>query len=500
MTSVGHALPAGFERCGGTPLLSDSPSAVFAWLKNEGNRNKSIQDIICCMPQKFRNDYLIAHSSISAQSSHYMSPRVIFGNLETDGIMFSIATGSDSNLPQSNSIEIVTRQNGKLSFYDLEIKDSKKHLSGPNPETCVTCHGDVHDKSVEMRPIFDRFPWPRMTGFQSDNCPNRSQFMAKVTEKSFEAVRKSPRLSCLVPPGQPLPKTSANGFTFGRHNSNAMDFSLQTENNRRIVRDLKRNPDLPKLEAFLVGLAKGCIVYQNFDSQAKFLDLPQSWFPSSSDYQQLLNIDPGLKKLQTPDEFKNYTDVKIAAQEARVQHEESQFRKMSERLENSQIVQFDSAMGFIRCDTKTEDLKVARRKLSNLIKDIPVTAQKYIYDGVLKSLENGSEFGGSIELKDGLARWAIETRGTDTRNWDLSVKPNYSRSAIEAFKELPLGQKYQDVPDILFVSVDVFDRKSPSYDAKKVEKFTKMCSELKAISLGTETKPSTKPHFNNGVL
>lgn len=64
-----------------------------AWLR--GNAKKvPMEDLICCLPKVFRENYVVAHSSISAQASHYHNPRVIMFDFKRK-IYLSISGGDE---------------------------------------------------------------------------------------------------------------------------------------------------------------------------------------------------------------------------------------------------------------------------------------------------------------------------------------------------------------------------------------------------------------------
>lgn len=488
-------MPKDFENCKGTPLTEFSTGAFFAWLKNPGNANKSIEDIVCCMPQKFRDDYLVAHSSISAQASHYKSPRVIFGNIEDDGITFSIATNADPSLPQANNIEILVRQgarNEQLALYDLEITDGHKKMSESNPSLCISCHGHQQFKISGPRPIFDSFPWPRLTGFHMDACPQRVEFMKKATEIANTAVKESPRFKCLRPPGGST-INPASGALVARHSPLGFERSLLKENQKRIARELMQDPEFTKVQPFLVGLKKGCLISGPASStDGKIIDSPESWFASRGRDEKLMNIDPGIAKSPSSTELYDYVRVRINQHDQKVAEQEAKFKKMTEMLENGQLPSFGSSHGSLKCipkDSMQDDLQTFKDSAQKLSLEI----QKYAYDDILKSIDNGQRvIAGELRLRESLMRWALESRGIDTLGWDIHVLPNYHFDVSDMINQLPLAAKYKQIPDS-FASTYASDSSEYSETSKK---WKDMCRELKALSLATQNSTKARSSSN----
>lgn len=119
---------------------SNLVASINVWLRSHGHKIKSIDDFVCCLPKEYRDRYIVAHSSVSAQSSHYHSPRVIM--FFEDQAALSIS-GGDQKLPQSMSVEIMqnNKRNEVVEFFDLEFDShGRAKMSEKNPEKCMNCH------------------------------------------------------------------------------------------------------------------------------------------------------------------------------------------------------------------------------------------------------------------------------------------------------------------------------------------------------------------------
>lgn len=96
--------------------MSDQDSnfamTLSSWFREHGT--SSAEDLICCLPKTLRDNYVVAHSSLSAQSSHYHNPRVILFDLAKS--IFISVSGGDPDFPQSSNIEIMQKPSSAMKF------------------------------------------------------------------------------------------------------------------------------------------------------------------------------------------------------------------------------------------------------------------------------------------------------------------------------------------------------------------------------------------------
>src|SRR5262245_8526115 len=102
---IGSAALAEPKACPVAPIPEDPNFAMALnnWYKKEGAK-VTPDDLACCLPKVYRDNYVVAHSSISAQMSHYHNPRVIM--FDPIRRVFISISGGDPDLPQSTNMEI----------------------------------------------------------------------------------------------------------------------------------------------------------------------------------------------------------------------------------------------------------------------------------------------------------------------------------------------------------------------------------------------------------
>ena len=467
--------------CTGTPVANDNPISILQWMKNNGNLNKEIADVICCMPMKFRQNYKVSHSSISAQKASYKSARVIFGNLERDNIMFSIS-GGDQSEPQANSIEVMINNNRakKLELFDIEYTaEGRRHSSKKNPELCMSCHGNYGEITTGgPRPIFSKLPWQRMTtqGVGSE-CTHQGGFQKEARRITYEAIKNNPRFRCLPPPGN---ENDTNIFD---------DESLERINFRRVGLEMRRNPIFRDVKNFLMGVRGGCLVYFNVKTlQFENNSDVQDWFPKEymSENTELLMVDSRLKETRNDKEVKDLVVSEIDLFHEQGKQEEQEFKKMLEDLIAGGSPSISSYPKMTKCET-ADSHKRSFEKLQNTISGYPKNVKIYIYDMVLKSMKNGRFHAGIELIKNSFIRWAYESSGVNTVGWDMSLIPNYSRTMVPVINRFSEYEPYNSI----------FGNFEASGGSLKKDEFHASCRELMEKSLNAKviTPQKKKPRL-----
>ena len=200
-----------FPSCQSPQKLRDesmNPQAIQGWLKTVGSNVDSIDQLICCLPSAYQENYIIGHSSISAQPGVPSSPRVMMfdfsdpSSKSTHAFVMS-ANGGHPWLKQSQNLELMyfNPRSRELEYYDLVFEKGKTpHLSERNPSLCMNCHGDgTKDLPDGPKPIFDQFGrWNRFVGGRNVMCSQvEREYFHKIDDMAVDATKTLPRFKCL---------------------------------------------------------------------------------------------------------------------------------------------------------------------------------------------------------------------------------------------------------------------------------------------------------------
>lgn len=431
------------KECEGTPLVNNSPIAFLQWIKHNGNKTDSIEKMLCCMPEKYRGNYIVAHSSLSAQKSGYLQPRLIFGNILKDGIMFSVS-GGDPQYEQHQSVEVMvnnTRTN-KLEFFDVEFANQKRITRGPNPEKCMACHGGADPRNLGgPRPIFDPKPWPRLVStevnFLGADCPQRNIFRNKAREVTFKAITENKRFRCLLPPND------SNEVNMGS------DLAIERFNERRVKNEILNLPKSRQLFPLLAAIDFGCFGYFDHKSQElKNVFGVEEWIPAEESNKHAIN-NRYLDMRISDEKIISKIMESLNSQKSKLLAQEMLFESIVEKIKSGSLVQLPSESGFLNCSMNETHFERDLKVFSNFISAFPFSARRYIYDTVTVNVQSGKEFGTHTfeeNIKMGLARWVFESRGIDAASWGMKVTRGYDRNFLNYLHSLPIFKRYSRVP------------------------------------------------------
>ncbi len=432
------------NQCHGTPLRTTDARAVMAWMRNNNNRVRSIDDLLCCMPESFRSGYLIAHSSLSAQRSHYNNPRLIFGNIE-NGIMFSIS-GGDSNMPQGQNVEVMfdNPMTGQLELFDIEFnEDGRRHSSRPNPSECISCHGS-NGRLGEggPRPVFNLLPWPRMFVDNKDAfldvCPERAGYLREVQDLTFNAINNNPRFRCLTPPSE------AN-VTDG-----IIDSALEDRNEERVIREMRASTDFHYYEPLLVGASLGCLGRTNGPMGDVVIPTPlENWLPADQQgvFDQRNFLRPPFNQINP-----QALPAELVRQSARVDgvhlQEEATFRNLRSELAQGRFPPMPAGVGLGSCSNGEAPTGTPVRQFGEQINNLPSNQGAFIADSLNEQFRRGTPFNPAARqnyLTEGIVRWLFESRGVEASGWNMRPTPGYERSLADSVMRTFLARDYQEI-------------------------------------------------------
>lgn len=122
---------------------------------------KSVESALCVIPESIRSNYLLVHSSQSAQNSSPQNPRVVLFDKgsQNQPVKYAITfNGDPAHLGYQNleiiSFDINAPAQKQIKFREIQFNPStgKSHISKENPDKCMSCH---KSNSTIARPFWD---------------------------------------------------------------------------------------------------------------------------------------------------------------------------------------------------------------------------------------------------------------------------------------------------------------------------------------------------------
>ena len=349
------------------------------------NAIHQIGDLICCLPEDFRNSYVTNPTSIAGQNGTLESPRLLlFNSSQQDDIrsVISINGGSD-NVRQKNNIEIL-QDNIRLKqieLYDLEVTKGKNVLSEKNPQACIQCHGDSGIVGVGG-PHPNLQPFARWSRFSKGSAVICSDSERKYDDAFSKAAQKTvlsnPRFKCLsAKPG--------GDFT----SLMKLDPILDKFNSRRLAKLIRETPGYDKFKFVLLGSLM-CDAF----SENEFLD----WIPENE--LKAMNNDKLL-----PSQFRKPIQIDDA-----ISIEIDKRRRTEKSIEASQIravsdLKNGKDPGFFFNSSCINDFDRAKLESDKSPNDLLNRYKAYL------SVRQTSET---------FVRFLFESRGISTADWEMS--------------------------------------------------------------------------------
>jgi hypothetical protein len=240
-----------------------NPLGIQQYLSKYANALNEVEDVICCLPESYRNQFVIMHSSNSAQHSDVFGPRAILFDIEPGNHLYPVPklqcaisfNGGQSHLGNPHNLELLcdNRTTGELEFFDIAKKNGKFELGQRNPQSCVSCHGSLGKVGQGgLRPIFEDIDqWTRAV--QGTHSCGGEETLARALENATRDVfRSNKRYKCLN-------QTAAESRHFsGQSTSTApdltpFDLALARTNARRTARVLKASEKFEHFQYAIVG-------------------------------------------------------------------------------------------------------------------------------------------------------------------------------------------------------------------------------------------------------
>ncbi len=278
-----HPLAHGQTSCPTERLRKSqfTPEGIERWIQDNKDVIHSPKDFICCLPRESQDKYVIAHSSLAAQSGDANNPRLIYFEKAHHGIespsfelqyAFSVNSGAE-HLSNGDSVEFVfaDQNSGELAYFDLNISEEFKGFEGgKNPDTCMACHGT--NSRYGAKPIFTERPWHNFVGgtlFDPKFLPNgvRCEVMPLPLVKAIDlhaidkllVEMKNPdsNYNCVnqstLQDARVKIETEQDSLLDIRFKIVGLDESLRVSHRHRIWRDLRNSEQWDQFKYLLVG-------------------------------------------------------------------------------------------------------------------------------------------------------------------------------------------------------------------------------------------------------
>ena len=231
----------------------------------ERNNLKDPGEVTCCMPLSYRKNFVVAHSSISAQSSDIHGPRILmFNPINPDGLgaptkklnaVISI-NGGGPNLTNGANVEMgyVNSESKELDFHDFDLSGAKVIASGRNPARCIQCHGTRGVIAAGgAKPIFEPLDqWTRFVG-GVHSCGAEIDLRDEIMKSTLKTLTSNPRYRCLDPSDiLAAAKKNNDPVPFFKELTD-LDHALSVTNARRFARYLKTTPDYDRFKYAAIG-------------------------------------------------------------------------------------------------------------------------------------------------------------------------------------------------------------------------------------------------------
>lgn len=208
----GRQLPRiAMSNCRASRLLTEAemtPTGIAAFVNSSENRrlNLTLKDTVCCMPEDWREQYVVASTSNSMQASDPDNPRIILGpqvNPRQSAPGKSVAFMLDG----SGSIEVLDQHQNVSRYSDVSF--SQEQVEGQTRNVahaalasgrCTTCHGANSNPS----PLFSFAPiwqntYPKF--YKPTVCPTEGERRAFDDEQRRiqAAVRRPGSVASCLP-------------------------------------------------------------------------------------------------------------------------------------------------------------------------------------------------------------------------------------------------------------------------------------------------------------
>lgn len=243
-----------------------NPVGIKSYVEANKSKFKDPGDLICCLPKKYRENYVVAHTSNAAQSSHARSPRVLlFSPLRqsatskfTGEPLEAIVSinGGDPALSNHMNVEVMfnNKKTQEVELFDIDFSEKHPHMSGRNPDACIQCHGSDNTVGVGgPKTIFDPpFQWVRFIKGNTPCTEEEKELQRQLEVAGEGAFKTNPRYRCLDPKPDDVSPFLKDGVS---PSFMIFDFdeAVADLNDRRVAKLMRSTPEFEKYKYAIVG-------------------------------------------------------------------------------------------------------------------------------------------------------------------------------------------------------------------------------------------------------
>ena len=467
----------------GIPDGAMDAAGISLWIKDHSQQLKGPDDVVCCLPEEYRRNYVVAHNSIAGQSSDVHGPRVLMFNSlphsTADGgsplkCVLSI-NGGESTLNNASNLEFMCndRSRAQVEFTDVDFSTGRPVVNGGNPPACMGCHGtDGAAGPGGPHTIFDpEGAWIRFVRGGGACNDDEAALQLAIEGAAKAAMRENPRYRCLdLRPGNGNP-FDVRGLP-GTSTIENFDLAVSELNERRLAQLTVTTPNYDRYKYAIAG-HEFC-----FFTEANALE---GWLPDSV----LAKHDSRASLLPV---IADSTDL-IGTVRASLVRQESEnaslragVRAATVAVRAGRAPEFKIATNAMSCPFNS--LSGAVDGLSKKLGQSP-TVNRFLADSLLRGFR-GLEF-------NPILRFLLEGRGIDMSGWSMDPTPgDYRRAPDRLLGHLldlePVGSELKKLqPEMLALNLG---QKQYTVGAMTNDTFSerdskrkKLCAKLKALSM-----------------
>jgi hypothetical protein len=433
-----------FARCPTKPMSEDSltESGIKSYLALYGKQKLTLEDFACCLPSTFLKNYVVAHSSMAAQDSIPESPRVIMTNFEFNdsGVSkpptaFFSVNGGHHSLRQSKSYELalVDPERGTLNLYDIDFSSGKPVMHGPNPPTCLACHGNNGQASGNGPHLIFDGPtiWPRFVKGLDFLDPIDSRptpiwlrtYLNRLNAASETALKSNPRFKCLNP------NVPTVGF------QNELDHMIDKLNRVRVAEEAIQSKDYDKFKYAIAGSLTCPKMTDDIDCQLKGLEA------QSNTQRSQCNSWIGTRTLR---EMIDTSTLAPWVKDA----------KSKEELDRIALERFNERRADVKNEAETSNRTGALERMQFIFRARMLSERKHLLPENLNHLQSMLLRRFATDSEDQSAtlnpttRFLFESRRIPISSWSTEIVGGYQRQSVGIFelqKREPAGGSLNSV-------------------------------------------------------
>lgn len=430
-----------------------TPEGFRQWLRANSESLKTVEDVVCCLPQTYLKNYLVDYAERSGQTGSPGSPRVFMFDSKKNNTMILTFNGGDAYLNDPLNIQMGYIKDGKkFEVYDIEFYKRFAQMSEKNPVRCLRCHGD--SPAGEARPFFHMNGSSNFVSGSPGVCSKEEdEIQQKAQAMALTAIIKNPRFACLdrVQAQAALDGEEKNHkWTHGNFDENLHKLKslFSRYDKTRLAALVHSSPDYSKYRFALVGTER-CPGFK-----------VSEWVPHDElmKHHVFSTLKPELADIEKQEQYEEALEKLSSDQEGRA-------RGLRRVLKSD----FDLRRGSFRpsyqswlCPDdptfqKLKDAKIPSDPLERALTKFELDSKLRIYP--------------PIENTDRTAIWRflLDGRGVDTSTWTMSFRPNEDLLPFE-----PIAKELA------------------ALDPKDVQLKEKSCEKLKQSSLKAFAKPTPK--------